>query len=244
VKIKIEKQKQTITFELPDLPGQIFRITIPEIISDAKDVIVPWAQASPNWQIGEDAASWSAEVADNFRMKAEVLFQGEQILTRVNLTNLSSRVWEMVNPFTCFAFWEAPLFDDPELKHIYLPVGEGWKPVGDLFREHNPGTRPYTFFPVQGGPALVDLWLCRTIPQWHPQMVSRGAGCVVSQDGKWVAGMSTQNPAYVFVNRQERCIHANPLIPKVAPGETAEGSSIIHIFRGGLEDFSKRIQVS
>jgi hypothetical protein len=85
------------------------------------------------------------------------------------------------------------------------------------------------------------MWLCRQIPQRHPQMVSSGAGCVVSRDGKWVAGMSTSHPAFLFVNRQERCIHANPLHPTIAPGKTVEGVSIIHIFWGSLQDFAQRI---
>jgi hypothetical protein len=241
MKIRAESQKQTITFELPELPGEVFRITIPEIISDTEAVIVPWSQPSPNWEIGEASARWSAEAPGNFRMQAEVIFRGEQILTRTTITNLSPRVWRQVNPFTCFAFWEAPLFDDPELSRIYLPVGEGGKTVADLFAEHNPGDGPYTFFPVQGGPPLDSMWLCREIRQRHPQVVSKGAGWIVSRDGKWVAGMSTRNPAYLFINRRERCLHANPLHPQIAPGETAVGESTIHIFRGNLEDFAERM---
>ena len=241
MKITEEVQKQTITFELPELPGETFRITIPEIICDAEEVIVPWSQDSPNWEIGEDYAHWSAEEENLFRLRAEVVFRGEQILTKIKLTNLSDRIWRQVHSFTCFAFWEAPRFDNPELDRIYLPVGEGWKTVGELFAEHNPGDRIHTFFPVAGGPALASMWLCRVIPQWHPQLVSKGAGCVVSKDGKWVAGMSTQHPAFLFVNRQERCIHANPLHPAIVPGETAEGNSTIHIFRGDLSDFARRI---
>jgi hypothetical protein len=241
MKITQEAQKQTITFELPELPGETFRITIPEIIADAEEVIVPWSQPSPNWEIGEDYARWSAEETELFSMQAEVVFRGEQILTTIRLTNLSSRTWKQVHSFTCFAFWEAPLFDDPDLSRMYLPVGEGWRTVGDLFAEHYPGERIHTFFPVAGGPTLESMWLCRMIPQWYPRPVSGGGGCVVSRDGKWVAGMSTQNPAFLFVNRQERCIHANPLHPTIAPGETVEGTSVIHIFRGSLQDFAERI---
>jgi hypothetical protein len=241
--IREESQAQTITFELPELPGETFRITIPEIIADAEAVIVPWSQASPNWEIGADYARWSGEEENCFRMQAEVVFRGEQILTKVKLTNLSSRIWEQVHSFTCFAFWEAPRFDNPELDRMYLPIAEGWKTVGELFAEHDPGDGPYTFFPVAGGPSLESMWLCRVIPQWYPQVVSKGGGCVVSRDGRWVAGMRTSNPAFLFVNRRERCIHANPLHATIASGETVEGTSLIHIFRGGRQDFAERIAV-
>jgi len=242
MRIEKDAQEQTITFQLPQLPGEVFRITIPEIISDTQDVIVPWSQTSPNWEIGEDSARWSAQVPEVFRMAAEVLFRGERILASVRLTNLSGRAWRQANVFTCFAYWQAPSFDDPQLARTFLTVGEGWRSVGQLFAQHNPGDGPYTFFPVQGGPAPDELWLCRKIPQWHPQMVSRGCACVVSADGEWVAGMATDSPAYVFVNRVKRCVHADPLLPAVGPGETVEASSTIHILGGGVAEFARQCE--
>jgi hypothetical protein len=175
-------------------------------------------------------------------MKAQVLFLEQKIETRVTMTNLSQRMWDKVNAFTCFAFYSAPAFDDPQLTRTYVPVEEGWKSIAQLFADHDPGDGPYTFFPVAGGPRLDDLWLCRKIPQRHPQTVSRGCACVVSSDGRWIAGMAARTPAYVFNNRRERCVHANQLIQSVAPGETTEGISVVYIFSGTLDDFTKRCE--
>jgi hypothetical protein len=157
----------------------------------------------------------------------------------VEITNLSNRIWHLATAFTCFAFYDAPLFDNPELDRMMFPVEGRWWSVADLFAERSPGDGPYTFFPVKDGPRIRDMLVVRLVKQTHPQVISFGAGCVVSRDGKWVAGMSSSRPAYVFCNRRERCVHANPVFDDVAPAQTASASSYIHIMRGGVDDFAK-----
>ncbi|MDP7253273.1 MAG: hypothetical protein QGF00_26985 [Planctomycetota bacterium] len=233
---------QTIGFGMPDLPGQTFRLVVPELISDSRNPILPWSTPSPDWEVGEESARCVIEIVGMIRMSAEVLFSGDRIVIDVSVSNLSEEVWEKANLFTCFAYYAAPLYDDPDLSRTYLPVATGrWKAVADLFAEHDPGPGPYTFFPVRDGPALSDLWICRTINQSHPQEVCRGAACVESSCGQWVAGMSSARPAYVFNNRRECCIHADPLLGTIEPGETHQDVSTVHICSGSLEDFDARV---
>ena len=228
---------------MPDLPGQAFRLVVPELISDRKEALLPWTHPSPEWDIDQESARCSIEISGMIRMSAEVLFSGERIDIGVSVSNLSDGVWEKVNLFTCFAYYTAPLFNDPDLTRTYFPVAAGrWKAVADMFAEHNPGDGPYTFFPVRGGPALSDLWVCREINQNHSQEVSRGAACVVSSCGQWVAGMTSARPAYVFNNRRDCCIHADPLLGTIEPGETVQGVSTVHIFSGSVEDFDARLR--
>lgn len=231
---------QTIAFELPNLPGEEFRIVIPEVISDATQPIVPWGLQSPDFDIAEDVARWAIEIPDVVRMEAEVRFSPDRIDAYVKTTNLSPRAWEKLNAFTCFAYYAAPSFFDPQMTRTYFPVNSQWKSVSQLFSEHDPGSGPYTFFRVAGGPRLEELWACRQIKQFHPQIVDQGCACVVSKDGKSIVGMTTPTPAYVFVNRKETCIHADPLMGTVPPGGTCVGSSTIYVFRGTLADFAKR----
>ena len=244
LKIWAEKKPQMVAFELPQLPGETFQIVIPEMITDTKGPIVPWPQQSPQWDITNTAAAWSVEIQDVVRMEASVVFQGEHIQALVSVTNLSRTTWENANAFTCFRVRYAPSFQGAQLARTYVPVAGEWKSMANLFAEHHPGEGPYTFFRVEGGPALEDLWVCngyeRTPPaHFHPQVVSKGCCCVVSTDGTWIAGMTTQTPAYLFSARNN-CIHADPTFGNVAPGDTSEASSIIHIFRGTLQDFTKR----
>lgn len=236
-----EFRHQTISFELPGLPGDDFLLVVPELVSDAEEALLPWSHASPEWDIEKDSARCLIEIPQTILMEAEVLFGGEQIRVEVTVTNLSNRVWRLTNLFTCFAFYKAPRFNNKDLRRTFIPVGEHeWKSVADLFAEHDPGDGIHTFFPVKGGPVISDLWLGRSIKQQHPQVASRGAMCVVSTDGKWVAGMTSPDPAYVFNNRQQHCIHADPLLGTVGPGQVAQAVNTLWVFRGTLEDFDAR----
>ncbi len=232
--------RQTLGFELPQLPGQEFRIAIPELISDKTQAILPWGFASPDFRIMKNLAQLDIEVSNKLRMEAKISFLGDRIEARVRATNLSARAWDELNAFTCFACYKAPSFHDPQLVRTYFPVEGRWKAVAELFAEQNPGSDPYTFFSVTGGPQLEELWACREIRQRHPQSASGGCACLVSTDGKWIAGITTQKPAFLFNNRQLSCIHADPLMGRVSPGETSEGLSTIFIFPGTKEDFTKR----
>ncbi|MDO8682548.1 MAG: hypothetical protein Q7N50_03605 [Armatimonadota bacterium] len=233
---------QTIGFEMPGLPGDEFLLVVPELVSDAEKAILPWSQPSPQWDIGPDSARCMIDIDQVIHMEAEALFRADEIQVTVTVTNLSNRIWRQANLFTCFAFYRAPQFDDHDLRRTFIPVGDHkWRSLAELFADRDPGRGRHTFFPVHGGPELSDMWLCRTIKQHHPQMASHGAMCVLSKDGKWVAGMTSPNPAYLFNNRQQHCIHADPLLGTVGPGQVAQGVSALHIFRGSVEDYERRL---
>lgn len=237
-KIYPDSLNQTFNFEMNVLPGQVFKIVIPEIITDNKEILLGWNQKVRHWDIGPDYARWDCEIPGVIRAHSTVSFGQKVIEARVKITNLSQRTWELTNAFTCFAFYDAPLFDNPDLDRIMFPVNGKWRSVADLFAETSPGNGPYTFFSVKGSPPIKDMKLVQLIRQTHPQIIDYGAGCVVSKDGKWVAGASTSHPAYVFCNRRERCIHANPVYDPIRPGETVEQSTYIRIMQGGVADFA------
>lgn len=235
-------QVQMIAFEIDALPGEMFKIVIPEKISAKHGNILEWNHPVPAWDIGPDHASWSCEVPGVIRQRSCVLFGPKVIEARVEITNLSDQTWELAQAFTCFAFYAAPRFDNPELDRIRLPIGDEWRSVAEIFAERDPGPKPYTFFPVRDGPPPRDMEIVRRVGQVHPQVVAYGAGCVMSRDHEWIAGMYCPDPAYVFCNRRERCIHANPLFPTLAPGETASASSYILITKGGVADFERSVR--
>lgn len=239
----VKKYSSMMGFELPELPGEAFQIIIPEVVSEAKGPIVPYTEEpySP-WEIGENRAHFSLQIPKTVRMEAMVLFRDQEIEARVRVTNLSQRTWDGVSAFTCFAYFDAPGFDDPQLKRTYLPVDGRWKSISELYAEHSPGDSPTAAFSVAGSPSLKDLG----VEQGHPQVLSKGCACVISTDGNWVAGITAERVAYVFNNGgyRWRCIHANPLIGTVVPGATAEGANMIYIFRGTIADFMKRCEAS
>ena len=246
-------QEQSIELEFRQFPGNVFKIAIPEVISDAEGPIVPWQEDPSSWEFSRQMARWHTTIPDLVHMEAEVEFRGSEIETRVRVRNLSPRTWRATNAFICLTYADAPLFNDPPLERTFVPTADwrspsGWEPLADLFAAYDHGRGKYTFFPVRGGPGLEDLWVFRRIDQAaHHQVLSRGFGCVVSRDGRWTIGMTTADAAYFFNNRSRRvehqdgvCIHADPLLGDVTPGGTAEGISTIHIVEGGIDAFIAR----
>jgi hypothetical protein len=238
MKIWLDEQLQTVAWEWPQLPGEVFKIVIPEIITETELTLIGWPEEPQNWEVGEDTARWSVEHEGVVKMEAEVLFGEEQVTAAVDLTNLSEEPWENVNVFTCFAFYAAPLFNDLELARTYFPTSRGWKSVAELWEEHYPGDGPYTFYPVAGGPDLDSMWISRRIDQRHPEVMTCGCGAAVSSDGEWVVGMSAAPAAYTFNNREWPCLHADPYLGTMQPGESKRGECYVHLLRGGLDELS------
>ena len=236
-------ERQTIWFELDALPGQVFRVVVPELVSDDGAAYLPWGHPSPRqWQLAKDQATFVVRVADVIDTQAEVLFAERQIEVRVRVTNRSQQTWHDTNAFTCFTFTHARLFDDKRMARSFVQVGAKWRTLADFFRASSPGGGALTFLGVQGGPDVRKLWVAQQIKQVHPQRVATGRACLQSLDGSWVAGIATPTPAYVFNNAGLPCLHADPLLGDIEPGRSATASSFLYVLRGSLEDFIKRTE--
>lgn len=239
-----ESDRQTIYFELPALPGQVFRLVTPELISDTEGNPMPWGHASPQaWTVEENHASFTDGVKDVVRTQVNITFQAERIEARVKVTNLTDRVWKNSNAFTCFLLKRAPLFSDPALERTFAPVEGKWTSLTEILRGDKSAHGSLTFFEVSGGPPLNELWVLKEIKNRYSEKLDHGSICVVSTDGKWVAGMTAPRAAYVFNNAGLPCIHADPLLGDVAPSKSREASSIIHIFKGSVNDFAERCRM-
>jgi hypothetical protein len=232
--------RQTLGFELPELPGQEFRIALPELLSDANHPILPWGFVSPKFEIRDNSACLVIELPDEVRVEARVHFGRDGIEADLTATNLSTHTWEKLNAFTCFACYKAGSFYDPELTRTYFPIEGNWKPLVELRPEHGPENSPYTFSPVARGPSLDELWVSRRLRGHETRRASQGCACVVSADEGWVAGVMTGKAAYLFNNQKLTCLHAAPLMGTVPPGGSSVGRCTIFIFRGTLEDFAAK----
>jgi hypothetical protein len=237
-------ERQTLGFQLPDLPGEEFRIALPELLSDADQPILPWGFVSPEFEIRDNVARLVIELPGEVQMEARVHFGEDRIKAQVSATNLSKRKWEMFNAFTCFACHKAPSFHDPEATRTYFPVKGEWKPVTELRSQYGTDNGPFTFLPVAGGPDLDDLWVCRKLQGHYTGPASQNCACVVSADGGWVAGVTTRSAAYLFNNRKLTCVHAAPLMGSVAPGASSDAVSTIFIFRGTIGAFAEKCRAA
>jgi len=239
-----ESDRQTIYFEYPALPDQVFRLVIPELVSDTESDPMPWGLASPGtWVVKENHAAFTDTVKDTIRADVDVVFQGERVEARVKVTNLTNRLWKNSNAFTCFFLKQAPLFSDPALDRTFVPIGGRWEKLSDVVRADSIPQGALTAYEPGGGPDLDSLWLLSQIKNRYSGKLDHGSVCVVSSDGRWIAGMTAPQPAYVFNNPGLPCIHADPLLGDVAPGKTGEGRSILHVFKGTIDDFSERCRL-
>jgi hypothetical protein len=55
-------ERQTLGCQLPDLPGEEFRIALPELLSDAFQSILPWGFVSPAFDIRDNVARLEIEL--------------------------------------------------------------------------------------------------------------------------------------------------------------------------------------
>ncbi len=237
-------ERQTLGFQLPDLPEDEFRIALPELLSDADEPILPWGFVSPQFEIRGNVARLLIELPGEVRMEGQVHFREDRIKAQVSATNLSKREWKMFNAFTCFACHEAPSFHDPDSTRTYFPVNGKFTPIAELRSQYGPGDGPFTFFRVAGGPDLDEFWAYRKLQGQCAVPASQNCACVISGDGSWVAGVTTRNAAYLFNNRKLTCVHAAPLIGSVAPGAGTEAVSTIFIFRGTIGAFAEECRAA
>ena len=222
--------RQTISFWLPQLPLQEFRIAIPELVSDAHAAILPWGYSSPQFEISDHFAGLNIRVPGAIQMQAKVTFGRERVEAKVRAINLSSRKWQVANIFTCFNCGHSSLFRDPEAVRTYVATKNGWKSVADVTSGLECRT-PYTFVPITGGPELNDMWACRELKACRAAVASSGEMSIASVDGQWIARISTLHPAYLFNNRDLSCLHAAPCIEQVDPGASSEFINEIVILR-------------
>ena len=236
--------RQTLGFQVPDLPGDEFRIAVPELLSDADEPILPWGLVSPQFEIRDNAARLAIDLPGVVRLKARVHFGKDRIQAQVSATNLSKRTWKLFNAFTCFACHKAPSFHDPEAMRTYFPVEGKWTSVVELRSRCDPGNGPFTFLPAAGGPVLNDLWVCRQLQGHCTGPASQNCACVVSVDGSWVAGVTTRKAAYLFNNRKLTCLHTAPLVESVSPGAGCEAVSTIFILRGTTDELAEKCRAA
>jgi hypothetical protein len=241
----------TLSFALPELPGEVFSIIVPEIVSKKQELILPYSEVPlAYWSLSKNLAHYGLEIAGKLALDGTVQFADQRILCALKITNLSERRWENVSTLTCLAYHEAPHFDDPNFDRTYVAVAGKPTSVAELLKKYPSGDGG-AFFPVSGSPPLDAFAVCMAKDYEHdryPQTLSNGSACVVSIDGKWVAGISAEPAAYVYINSEDspkfhwRSIHADPWIRVIEPGQAVLAETAIQVFRGTTQEFFEMSQ--
>jgi hypothetical protein len=140
----------------------------------------------------------------------------------VRLKNLSARIWPGANMPVCVQLATAPDFRDPGLERTHYHTRTGWKRFdAESVRPAYPGG--CLFF---GGMRLDDAG---DFDQAEIRVASR---C-----GQWFLAHWFENAITVGGNCHESicCIHANPVVGQLKPGEMKESRGWLRLRKGAMD---------
>ena len=233
----VHRYGTTLGVEWSDLPGQEFWLLVPEWIADGATQLLPYSDPpTVPWQIAAESARCERTIDGVIQMATDIAFTDGGAEITVAATNLSPRPWTATWVNACFAYFEAPRFDDRELERTFLRRNDAWVSIASVLDEAGlTKDRGATYRVVDGlGWDELDVGNSRR----RAPMLTNADAWVASADGEWSAGVSTAHPASGFSNGawRWRCIHANPLLGPMPAGETNSARIRVVITRGSLGD--------
>ena len=134
----------------------------------------------------------------------------------VRLTNLSSRTWPNANMPVCVQLGTAPDLRDPELQRTWHHTKDGWRKFA-----------PTDAKPVY--PGGCHFFGGMRLGEGNDS--GRAEIRVASKCGQWHLSHSFDNAVSVGGNCHESicCIHANPVVGELKPGETKESRGWLRV---------------
>jgi hypothetical protein len=173
---------------------------------------------------------------ESLAIRGEVSPIEDGVATRLAITNLSDVVFPEMQAIVSVQVAAAPSFADSELeRYFYVSGGKVVyfkRPYDDagtgqtrLFSTTGHRVGPKELFPHNPEPDFTFIGL-------------------QSRDGKWVVGHGWKTGQEIFGNCHPAlsAISASPVMPSIAPGETAEVSGVLYIMQGTPEDCVARFK--
>lgn len=217
-----------ITHEL--MLGSSLLLRLPEFVrsADGADMAHPgrvtWETLEPDFHL---RFQWDESTAVKRRWGAD--FSGEvragddAVAFEVTMQNVGDAPHGHGLYLFCLAAGGNPAFQDYEGQRTFVRLAHRWTSVHDLvagrFEEH----RICGFGREDSGIAC--------------NMMAK-----TSRDGRWALAIALDQPGRVSSNHQiwPSCIHANPIWPRLAPGESATARGRVYLMRGGLDQVYQR----
>jgi hypothetical protein len=134
----------------------------------------------------------------------------------IRLTNLSAMTWPNANMPVCVQLATAPDFCDPGLERTFYPGSQGWQ-------KFDPKSVKAVY------PGGCHFFGSMKLGDTH---AAGGAEIrVASRCGQWHLSHSFENAPSVGGNCHETmcCVHANPVVGMVRPGETKEARGWLRV---------------
>ena len=240
-----QRGQESLRLVSADFSGDAFLLMLPECVLDRESGYFFWcSDLAPTGAWHAHGASGAVRVATLPEMaeyQASLNCRPGLVTFRLSIRNLSQRRWRQAAGVVCLRLSEAPTFADGELVRTYMRSRDEFVCLAGTNHSYgNPYFSVYLCAGMEPAAAWSEpgaLWTARR------EVPDDGFVATLARDGSGVIGLLWEPAHDVSCNSSEqfRCIHSNPLIGDLNPGETATCRGCACVSRGGdIEDAYQR----
>lgn len=158
----------------------------------------------------------------------------------LTVTNCQDRAWEEVMVDLCLMNIRAPRFYDADYRRTYVIGPAGLTPVADFMASPK---RPVFRRAGRTKGSLHFFWP-ENSKFWNMTDVELSGNLVLTQsvDGEWTAAFGWEDLYAVTCNQDlaHGCVHADPHVGDIAPGQAGQVKGKIYIARGRPKEIIER----
>ncbi|MFQ5808831.1 MAG: hypothetical protein ACE5JM_04340 [Armatimonadota bacterium] len=237
--IRPSQGQMNCSMQWPLLPGEIFRLNIPEAIVNNDGGRWGVQEIKPRWQAGPDGQqSYDVEMAGGMRLQVRMVPFEDHVDINYEVTNLQKTPWTESLAFTCFNHGSVPSINDFELLRTYIwRKGKAYRLV-DIERQFS--TRPLVqLFGIEGARPWPEVDFVARF-RASPREPCEPLIAIQSRDGRLVTGVAARPALFLFHNAEYSCIHSCPTFGPLKPNETGKALTRHYFLQGTIEDLRKR----
>ena len=239
ITIRPSQGQMNCSLEWPVLPGQLFRLNLPEAIVNNEGGRWGVGEIKPSWVAGPDGQqSYEVEDPGGMRLKIRMEPFEDHVDIHYEVTNLQDKPWTESLAFTCFNHGAIYSMNDFELVRTYIwRKGKAYR-LADIERKFS--TRPLVqLFGIEGARPWQEVDFVSKF-QASPPQPCEPLIAIQSRDGKYVTGVAAQPALFLFQNSEYSCIHSCPTFGALKPGETGRALTRHYFLEGDINDLRKR----
>ncbi|MCJ8329087.1 MAG: hypothetical protein HRT89_05965 [Lentisphaeria bacterium] len=164
-----------------------------------------------------------------FEIRGEVIPIENGVDLKLTISNLSDEPLPESIAGVCIQFAAAPSFTDTTLERYFYVHEDEITFAQPPYQDYDHG----------------HAWFWGTLPNEthkHNPPAELGFIGLASRDGNWVIGHGWENGSSICGNCHPTiaCIHADPLMPEIPPGETVSTKGVLYIMEGNPESCLER----
>ena len=228
-----DARKPYVFIKVAEVPGQQWRLWIPEIFSlqNARD---RHFKKPDNilWHKDGDRLWYDKEIRESeeyaIRMHIDVMPSRRGVVLTCTFTNQGLTSWgELAHPAFCLSSEEAPSFHNPNGDRSYVRIGGAWRALSEILGEMPPPD-VYNNFLVESPRDPEAGFLHARIDDGY---VARE-----NEQRSHTLVFNCENSYRVDMNfNKMQCIHSEPGIGPLNPGENRTISGLIRLVDGPVE---------